>query len=138
MVSKETAQRVARECKLVDHEWVSFTERYGVQAINTAVSRGFHHLEKPKNEPVREIRSPVKLEVVPATTLGIKRVVKLCENLEDKTWEWRLKYGIAEGPLFRAIIEIGCMNEAQALRRVEFIKKLYIEAGYYIGGKKVE
>ena len=105
-----------------DKEWLEFCIRYGRFASKTLMSRSMQPERdyKPKNPAVEKITLPIILVVKPSTKLEVKRVIKICEAIEDKDWKW--KY---QTPLFtmKTEILIGCVDKSQVVRRVKFLEK---------------
>jgi len=112
-----------------DQEWKEYALKYGCMAKRTETSMDskLNPPRKPRNPPVDKIRLPVEIVIYAKTPLDLKRLIKLCEVIDDKTWEWK-----AETPLYdlKTRVYIGCQNEGQAKRRVRMIKEIGIEATF--------
>lgn len=132
----EEAYRIAEESKC-DKEWLSFCLRYKIFAIKTVIVKKFqeHANRKIYSRPIEEIPSPIILVVKPKNEVELKRVAKLSEGIKDETWLWRIRtpiIGILGDSECLSRVEIGCNNQKQAERRVEFFKRLNIEADYEV------
>ena len=132
----EEAFEIAKESKC-DKGWLMFCARFKLFAIKTATVKKFqeHASRKISSRPIEEIPSPIILVVKPKNDMELKRVVKLSESIEDKTWLWRIStplIGIYENRDNLSNVEIGCENHKQADRRIDFLKGLNIDADYEV------
>jgi len=115
-----------------DQEWKGYALKYGCMAKRTRESMSSKS-NPPiglRNKPVEKITLPVKITALAREPLDLKRLVKLCEAIPDKTWEWKV-----ETPLWdlKTRVIIGCVDEKQAERRIKMMKEIGINAVYWVG-----
>jgi len=130
--SFEEAYEVALESKC-DKDWLEFSKTYRSFGLRTkgivkvrreSVVAGVK--SEAKNLPKEILSSPVLLDVKPDNATEVKRLAKLCSTIDDPTWEYRIEYPINElitGFNITHIV-IGCQDEAQARRRINFLQGL--------------
>lgn len=108
-----------------DCEWKKYVLRYRCMTKRTEISMGseMNPPREVRNLPVKEITLPVKITILAESPLDLKRLVKLCEAINDKTWEWKV-----ETPLWdlETRVIIGCVDKQQAERRVRMIGEIGI------------
>lgn len=109
---------------LADKDWLALCKEYrcfGLQTEETSrLNKEREKREKQKvvNKPRRLITSPYTLDLIPATALDARRLVKICEAISDATWEYT-SFTLAY-PLEQHVL-IGCIDEAQANRRMKWL-----------------
>lgn len=76
---------------------------------------------------VKEITLPVKLIVKPYDISDLKKIMRLCESIKDKTWQWKVFADPAsvlfeDRPCWNFVV-IGCKGRSQAEGRIRFIQQ---------------
>lgn len=105
-----------------DRDWLELCKAYECFGLETEASRGFNEARQQQqrivNKPTKMILSPFILDLVPNTTLDGRRIVKICEAIDDPTWQYHAFVHIWN---LRQHIEIGCRDERQAQRRLKWL-----------------
>ena len=105
-----------------DPDWLYLSKLYECFGLETEASRHSNRIRQEQhpivNKPVRNITSPIVLNLHPATALDARRIVKLCEVIKDDTWQYtsRLQVWNQEHHVL-----IGCVDDAQAIRRLQWL-----------------
>jgi hypothetical protein len=105
-----------------DPDWLYLCKLYECFGLETEASRHSNQVRQEQhpitNKPVRNITSPIVLNLHPATALDVRRIVKLCEVIKDDTWQYtsRLQIWNQEHHVL-----IGCIDDAQAIRRLQWL-----------------
>lgn len=136
----EEALKIAKESRC-DPMWLDFCARYKCFAIKSRLAVKIQAQRQALsarkiNKQSPRIDSPVCFRVKPKTSVDLKRLIKLCESISDKTWKWRVVepvIGLYEDRQVAAMIEIGCQDEYQAARRMRFLLGLGIDLSFERG-----
>lgn len=129
----EDAYKIALRSK-ADRDWLALCKVYECFGLETEGARRYNQVRQQRekqrvvNKPVKMITSPYILDLVPATALDARRIIKLCEAINDPTWQFTSFIHVWE---LQTHIQIGCINEAQACRRMAWLT----ENGLQFSGK---
>lgn len=109
-----------------DPDWLDLCERYKCFGLETDRSRYYNEIRQQRekkrvvNKATGIITSPVILDLVPTTALDARRIVKVCEAIRDETWQFKAGINVFE---MKTHVWIGCINEAQATRRMTWLSE---------------
>ena len=109
-----------------DPDWLDLCKQYECFGLETEASRRRNEvsLQKHKilNKPSRTISSPIILDLVPATALDARRIVKISEAIDparDATWQYKSFIDVWSS--LKQHVQIGCIDDAQATRRMKWL-----------------
>jgi hypothetical protein len=109
-----------------DRDWLALCEEYKCFGLETEGSRRYNEVRQQRekrrviNKPIKMLTSPYILDLIPTTALDARRIVKVCEAIDDPTWKHTSFVNIWE---LKTHVQIGCINEAQATRRMKWLSE---------------
>lgn len=119
--SFEEAYHIALQSKC-DKDWLSLCKEYETFGLETAEAQRFNEARQQKivNKPMKMITLPFLLDLVPASPLDARRIVKVCEAIADPTWQYSAFVHVWD---LTTHVQIGCRDEKQANRRMKWLSE---------------
>lgn len=121
----EEAYNIAVESK-ADEDWLTLCKEYECFALETEGSRRLNEIRQQReqhrivNKPTKMILSPYIIDIIPTTSLDGRRIVKICEAIDDPEWDYNAFIHVWDLTMH---IQIGCRDEAQANRRMAWLSQ---------------
>ena len=123
--SFDEAYQIALESK-ADRDWLPLCQEYQTFGLNTEVARRYNEIRQQRekqrvvNKPTKMILSPFILDLEPATPLDGRRIVKVCEAIDDPEWHYNAFVHVWD---LKQHVQIGCRDEQQANRRMKWLSE---------------
>jgi len=147
------AVKIARDSRC-DKDWLDYCLMYRGFGLRTGnLTRAKPRMPRPRRTPpqttiprtqakrpeAEQITSPVILIVTPENETEAKRIIGVCQHIDDDTWTYKKTTTLA-GALNGQTTQIliGCTDAAQAHRRAAFLKKLNIKFKHRIRDKQIK
>jgi len=121
----ENAYNIAIRSR-ADRDWLALCREYecfGLETDNSRVDNEFRQQkekERVVNRAVKKVTSPYILELIASTSLDGRRITKVCEAIKDSTWQYATFTSVMD---MKTHIQIGCVDEAQATRRMKWLSE---------------
>lgn len=121
----EDAYKIALESRC-DTDWLALCKDYECFALETQGSRQYNEIRQQReqkrvvNKPTKMLLQPWILDLMPKTSLDGRRIVKVCEAIEDPEWNYNAFVHVWN---FEQHVQIGCRDEQQAARRLKWLSE---------------
>jgi len=121
----EDAYTIALESQC-DKDWLALCKEYECFGLETEGSRRYNELRRQReqqrvvNKPTKMILLPYILDLMPTSSLDARRIVKVCEAIDDLEWQYNAFVHIWE---MKQHVQVGCRDEQQAARRLKWLSE---------------